>query len=84
MPCNSYDSHPMMTTAIKQRLDITTKLACLYCKGAKKVPKWAEAWWKHHQNIDAKRIKEEAFQKAKQELDEKHALTIAELRKKLK
>jgi len=63
MPCN--DGYPLETTVyrtppeVQKRLDITTRLACEYCKLIESkdlpIPEWAQEWWTKHKKIDAQK-----------------------------
>jgi hypothetical protein len=67
MPC--YDGRDdagqlhSQIAALKERLNITTRLACDYCKHLEElhctVPAFAQAWWKEHKRIDAQRSAKE-------------------------
>lgn len=57
MPC--YDSRDSEDRAeMQRRLDVTTRLACDYCKSIERagedIPAFARHWWEKHKIKDAK------------------------------
>lgn len=63
MPCHDDYAEKQELQLLKARLDITTRLACLYCGNldAMKIdiPSWASGWWTRHKQIDKDRLQEE-------------------------
>lgn len=88
MPCNDgiidfQNDREYLTLDIKKRLDITTRLACMYCTTVVQVPDFAKVWWKKHQIEDKKRIKQELFDKEQKKLKAKQTKEMDALKKKI-
>lgn len=58
MPCHD-DRDDSDREDSQKRLDITTRLACMYCK-SNPVPDWAADWWHNHQLYDQLAMDREA------------------------
>lgn len=51
---------------LREKLNITTQLACQYCRNLDKqglpIPEYAREWWKAHKVVDEQRRQQEAKQ----------------------
>lgn len=67
MPCYDPPIHfPADCTKTRAKLDITTRLACMFCHFVESqngtIPPWAQEWWLQHQKFDAERkLRDPAF-----------------------